>query len=233
MSVKIMGLVWDLDLPQNLKFVLLAYADHSDHSGRNIFPAVASIAKKTGYSERSVQRITRELESLGYLIADGGQDGGSGITARWYIPKNGDKLTPFKKGDNLSERVTFATKKGDTAMSPESSLTIKSTVNNDESVKPEPETEFEPPKFEGPRKAARAFESAISQIKREMPAGAFEKWVGGCWLADYDPDDGIFTVGAHGQLARDWLDSRISSMMGRYLTGAMGAAVDVEFVAVG
>ena len=70
MSVKIMGLVWDLDLPQNEKFVLLAYADHADHNGNNIFPAVSTIAEKTGYSERSIQGITRSLEEKGYLIKE-------------------------------------------------------------------------------------------------------------------------------------------------------------------
>lgn len=118
MSVKIMGIVWDLDLPQNEKFVLLAYADHADHDGRNIFPAIATIAKKTGYSERSVQRTTKELEEKGYLIADGKGPRG---TNKWK----------FGRGDILSgvtseaQGVTFETKRGDIAVSPEPSLTIK------------------------------------------------------------------------------------------------------------
>ncbi len=33
MSGKISGMVWDADLPRNLKYVLLAYADHADHEG--------------------------------------------------------------------------------------------------------------------------------------------------------------------------------------------------------
>lgn len=71
MSVKIMGMVWDADLPRNQKMILLAYADHADHEGRNIFPSVGRIAWKTGYSERAVQQITRELETAGILILDG------------------------------------------------------------------------------------------------------------------------------------------------------------------
>ena len=71
MSVKMMGLVWDADLPRDEKFILLAYADHANHEGGNIYPAVESIAKKTGYSARSVQLITKKLVKDKYLEAAG------------------------------------------------------------------------------------------------------------------------------------------------------------------
>jgi len=96
MSVKMMGLVWDLDLEPNRKFVLLAYADHADHKGKNIFPAIQTIANKTNYHERSVQRITRELEDTGYLLPDGlGPNG----TNKWALPltEGGDKIAPVAK----------------------------------------------------------------------------------------------------------------------------------------
>src|SRR5258707_9134395 len=73
-SVKIMGLVWDLDnsqIDRGEKYILLAYADHADHQGKNIFPAIATICKKTGYKEREAQVITRSLEQKGYLVEDG------------------------------------------------------------------------------------------------------------------------------------------------------------------
>ena len=125
MSVKIMGLVWDLDLPQNEKFVLLAYADHADHNGDNMFPGVALIAKKTGYSERSIQRTTRTLEDKGYLVANGKGPQG---TNKWKYG-GGDILSGVT---NEAEGVTFETEKttpvspgGDITVSPEPSLTIK------------------------------------------------------------------------------------------------------------
>lgn len=71
MSVKVMGLVWDADLPRNQKMVLLAYADHADHDGRNVYPTVGRVAWKTGYSERAVQSITRELENIGIIEQTG------------------------------------------------------------------------------------------------------------------------------------------------------------------
>jgi len=97
MSVKIMGMVWDTKLESNKKFVLLAYADHANHEGKSIFPAVETIAQKTGYHERSVQRLTRELENEGYLVDDGQGPKGQN---RWKIPLNtgGDKIAPLTDG---------------------------------------------------------------------------------------------------------------------------------------
>ena len=118
MSVKIMGLVWDLELPQSEKFVLLAYADHADHNGDNMFPSVALVAKKTGYSERSVQRTTRSLEEKGFLVANGKGPKG---TNKWKYGR-GDKLSGVT---NETAGVTPVSPGGDIAMSPEPSLTIK------------------------------------------------------------------------------------------------------------
>jgi len=83
MSVKIMGLVWDLRLSGGQKLVLLAYADHASHDGANIFPSVGLIAKKTGYGERWVQSVTRQLKAEGWLVADGSGPHG---TNRWRFP---------------------------------------------------------------------------------------------------------------------------------------------------
>lgn len=71
MSVKVMGMVWDCEMSRDMKFVLLAYADHADHEGKNIYPAVATIMRKTGYGERSVQAITKKLIKEKYLLEDG------------------------------------------------------------------------------------------------------------------------------------------------------------------
>ena len=152
MSVKAMAWVWDQPINRDEKFVLLAYADHADHNGYNIFPAVASVAKKTGYSERSIQRITHKLIESGWLIEDGTSNY---QTNKYHIPiYGGDNLSPptcggikqeENKGDKLAGGdkndmklvadvtggVTKTTEGGDIAMSPEPSLTI-----NKPSVKP-------------------------------------------------------------------------------------------------
>ena len=48
MSVKVMGKVWDADLPPNLKLVLLAYADAAEHDGTEIWPGHERLASMTG-----------------------------------------------------------------------------------------------------------------------------------------------------------------------------------------
>ena len=142
MSVKAMAWVWDQDIPRDEKYLLLAYADHADHDGHNIFPAVATVSKKTGYSERSVQRITRKLVESGWLIESGVSNR---QTNKFSIPiYGGDNLTPptdggiSVEGANLSggdkidtkgcqnehEGVPKSTGGGDIAVSPEPSLTV-------------------------------------------------------------------------------------------------------------
>lgn len=71
MSVKVMGLVWDAPLPRDEKFLLLAYADFSDHGGGSIWPSKELVTRMTGYSIRSVQSITAKLNEYGLLLPDG------------------------------------------------------------------------------------------------------------------------------------------------------------------
>ena len=94
MSVKVMGLVWEMsELSSSEKLVLLAYADHASHDGSGIWPAVNTIANKTSLSRRTVQRVTHDLEDKGYLIRDGSHDSGTNL---WKIPVQvgGDMVTP-------------------------------------------------------------------------------------------------------------------------------------------
>ena len=115
MSVKAQALVWELECPKEVngvnfkpshKFVLIAYADHADHNGKNIYPAVATIAKKTGLDDRTVQRLTRDLNTCGLLVDDGMGPRG---TNRWSLPYSagGDKLTPLTncQGDKNQESL--------------------------------------------------------------------------------------------------------------------------------
>lgn len=105
MSAIITGLVWELpqtdDFGRPEKMVLLAYADHADANGRNVYPSVELVGRKSFYEERSVQAITRRLESLGYLVPDGVGPHG---TNRWIIPlkrtkDGGAKIAPVQKQD--------------------------------------------------------------------------------------------------------------------------------------
>lgn len=68
MSAKVVGKVWEIELTPPQQLVMLALADHANHEGGNVFPEVALIAWKTGYSRRQVQRIMRELVDEGLLV---------------------------------------------------------------------------------------------------------------------------------------------------------------------
>ncbi len=134
MSVKVMSAVWELNLPQNQKLVLLAFADHADDDGV-CYPSVGRIAWKTGISERQVQRIVKKLRAAGLVVLLRNAQGGRGNAAVYQVqPKKGVKLSPFAgmgdSGDILSEskgchsqqeRVTSGDQKGDIAASPEPS----------------------------------------------------------------------------------------------------------------
>jgi hypothetical protein len=155
MSGKVSGIVWDSDLPQNDKYVLLSYADHADHEGKNMFPSAGLTAWKTGYSKRSVQRITKKLVAAGVLVPVGVVGKGA---KKYYLdfeklPKRppysskdrGDKLSPQNealeadpeenRGDNLSGRGDIAVSgRGDIAMSPKPSLTVNEPTRGAQSA---------------------------------------------------------------------------------------------------
>lgn len=75
MSGKASGKVWEIKLTPAQQIVLLALADHADHDGRNIRPGVPLIAWKTGYSERQVQRIVKQLMKDGLLVVEKTREG--------------------------------------------------------------------------------------------------------------------------------------------------------------
>lgn len=66
MSVRMMTLVWELDLPDSEKLVLLALADCANDEG-HCWPSVATLYKKCSKSERTVQSCIRTLCVKGHL----------------------------------------------------------------------------------------------------------------------------------------------------------------------
>ena len=137
MSAKVTGQVWELDLPANKQLILLALADHADHEGNNVYPSVGLIAWKTGYSERQVQRLLKELVTDTLLVI---VEQAVGQTIKYRIDvAAGRKKEPRKVdehprqivrgdtgkgGDNLSPhpRHSYVTPGGDIQMSPDPSV---------------------------------------------------------------------------------------------------------------
>jgi hypothetical protein len=66
MSTTVMGKAWPITVTPVQKLVLISLADQANDDGI-CWPGVASMAKRTCLSERSVQRALRELSHLGLL----------------------------------------------------------------------------------------------------------------------------------------------------------------------
>lgn len=94
----------------------------------------------------------------------------------------------------------------------------------------EVEDDFETPFYDGSAKALKAWQSALAQLKLEMPPAAFETWVAPAWLSDYDEATAEFLVAHRTEYGRDWLESRLTSQLTRALTGLMSETVQVKFV---
>ena len=99
MSVKVMGKVWDTDLPGNLKIVLLAYADAAEHDGTQIWPGRGRVALMCGIAVSTADRLTRELVKAGYLVQVA--KGHRGQRAAYEIPL--DRLAVAYQSDTQSE----------------------------------------------------------------------------------------------------------------------------------
>jgi hypothetical protein len=67
MSILLMSRVFATNLQPSKKIVLLALADFANDDGRNIFPSVATIARKSSLSHRSVQSILGDFLRSGIL----------------------------------------------------------------------------------------------------------------------------------------------------------------------
>lgn len=113
MSVRVMSAIWEIPMPPTDKLVMLALADCADEEGR-CWPSIATIARKSGVSERSVQRAIRKAEESRLIQRE--EVIGKGCKYRLH-PRH--SVTP----DNVAP-VTGATPTPDT-VSPKPSRTTK------------------------------------------------------------------------------------------------------------
>jgi hypothetical protein len=212
MSIKIMAMVWDLpkdQIDRNEKYVLLAYADHADAEGRNIYPAIATIVRKTGYEERAAQLITHQLEADGFLIPDGiGPKG----TNRWRIPlaDGGAKIAPLqnlqgaKKDESLGAKIAPAL---GAKIAPE--------------LKPEPR-DIETREMTNEQKA---WEITKANLKLEMPKHSYDEYLEPTRAIGFE--DGTLMVETTDQDASEWLSDRMTSTARRMLSGILNQEVQI------
>lgn len=150
-----MGIVWQ-HFPEggSLLLTMIAFADHCDDRGNNIFPSNAHMAKKTRQSERTVQYQRRRLEEMGWLVPVANEQGGRGKAAEYRIPiedlvpgfqgssvnqgrdEKGATLAPFSGAEKGAKGATLAPfsgaekgAKGATAIAPQPSIKPKPKNN--------------------------------------------------------------------------------------------------------
>ena len=76
--------------------------------------------------------------------------------------------------------------------------------------------------------AAKAWSTALEQLRVNMPEAAHDKWVSHTVLLS--AKDAAFVIAAPDRFARDWLESRLSSTITRLLTGICNRPTVVRFV---
>lgn len=84
MSIALMTMARKTALPTNLKFALMALADWADDNGANCYPSVYELSEYLTCSERTVQRLLRDLED-GKWIAVIGYANGGGSSRRYCL----------------------------------------------------------------------------------------------------------------------------------------------------
>lgn len=66
LSIKLMSLVWDMDLPQGRKLVLLSLADQANDGGQ-CFPSFETLQRRCGMARRTLFDCLRDLEQAGLI----------------------------------------------------------------------------------------------------------------------------------------------------------------------
>ena len=78
------------------------------------------------------------------------------------------------------------------------------------------------------KQAVQIWQTVLGQLRMEMSKASFDTWV-----RDTEPvtlNNDKLVVGVHNAYARDWLESRLRSIVRRKLSGLLARPVDVDFV---
>lgn len=86
MSIALMTLAWQTALPINHKAVLLAMADWANDDGASLHPSIYAVAERLTCSERTAQRLMKDLIDERWLAVVGNLNGGKpGMTRHYRI----------------------------------------------------------------------------------------------------------------------------------------------------
>ncbi|MGH8374413.1 MAG: helix-turn-helix domain-containing protein [Pseudomonas sp.] len=106
----------------------LCLADHADHDGTSIYPAVDTVAKLTRQSRRTVQYHLSKMQESGWLLLVGNAKGGRQkareyrINPSWIetgkLPEKGAKTAPFNSDGLVGAEAVDNSVKGAPAIAP-------------------------------------------------------------------------------------------------------------------
>jgi DnaD/phage-associated family protein len=166
-SAKISGLVWDLDLCQRDMLILLAITDHANHEGA-MWPSVALLVWKTGYSKSTVLRTLNSLVKRNILLRRTRPGKETIYLANFdAAPKKAPRQIPEPKTKTSVTTMTRVT-----AMTPVSNapvdatptrVTLSAKPNDEPSLKEEPSPLQRPVVF-------KAYEDAFGMMLTPMLA---------------------------------------------------------------
>lgn len=174
MSVRIMTLVWDLDLPTLEKLVLLALADCASDEGE-CWPSISTLCRKTGAGERTIQRSINSLVAAGVLH----RQLVTGKSNRYWVnPRHsGTPATQTPPSDTTQTPATVAPhpRHTDTPPPPQWHPNRNRTINEPSEsskrrnvrAKPKPKSEFDLPDWV-PADAWSGFEEMRNLIRKPM-----------------------------------------------------------------
>lgn len=157
MSIKLMSIAWDMDIPSTEKMVLLCLCDYADDDGRSCYPAISTLAKRTSKNARTVQRALRWLEQSGICASHTR----AGTSTNYTISLGGDILSGVTKTTKGGGKVSGEGRRGVTQSINEPPIRLDTKVSN--STKPK----FELPDWI-PKEAWDGFEEMRRTIKKPM-----------------------------------------------------------------
>jgi len=126
MSVKLMSQVWDLDLPPGEKLVLLALADQANDEGRQCWPSVDTIGRRSGQGERTVRRALATLEDKGFLT----RQHRDGTSTQYHVH-------PCHNGTPANPAPLPKTTKTPANLAPKTPRTTTNGLSNDKPKRPD------------------------------------------------------------------------------------------------
>src|SRR5262245_27068310 len=111
MSIKVMSHVWTHSKQRGSYLVtMLAIADYAHDDGKNAYPSIATLAKKTRMTERNVQLVLRKLVDDEELVIE--FNAGPHGCNRYAIPLDlPDEPPDPDEGENLSGPPPASVKK--------------------------------------------------------------------------------------------------------------------------